>query len=132
MLHHLQPFMQCLLVIPFLNSNLFPADDRPGIYFRCHIVYAASCHLYSGVEGLLNYVQAAKDGDFVSIAGCIGAAGAIVRQEGGMYIDDTLRKLLKKFGAEDTHPTGQYDEISLKQLEQGYKSCFALSSLLPW
>ena len=118
MLHHLQPFVQRLLIIAIQDGDLLAADDGAGVYFGGDVVDAASCDLDLGVEGLLNGVEAAKDGNLCAITGGIGAADTVVGQQGGMDVDDALGELLKKFGAEDTHPTGEYDKFDLKELKQ--------------
>jgi len=35
-----------------------------------------------------------------------------------MDVDDALRELLEESGAQDTHPTGQYDQVYLKEMKQ--------------
>ena len=109
MLYQLQAFVQAFLGISVLDSDLFAADDGTGVYLGGDVVDAASCDLDLGVEGLLNGVEAAKDGYVGAVGGSVGAAGAVVGQEGRMDVDDALRKLFKKLGAEDAHPTGEYD-----------------------
>jgi len=78
MLNNLQPLMQRLFSISHFNSNLFPADDWPGIYLRRYEMDTASCDFYTSIKGLLNCVQSAEDGYLYSITGCICFPSTII------------------------------------------------------
>ena len=72
--------MQALFSIPIHNRNLFPANDRPGIYLWCYEMDAATCDFHASIEGLLNCVQSTEDGYLGSIAGCICTSCTIIGQ----------------------------------------------------
>src|SRR6266487_3228740 len=80
MFHHLQPLMQSLLSIPFLNSYLFPAYDWPGIYLRRHEMDAAPGDFHASIEGLSNRMQSTKDGYLCPITRDIYTTSSIIGQ----------------------------------------------------
>src|SRR5216683_793128 len=86
---------------------------------------AATCDFHASIEGLLNCVQSTEDGYLGSIAGCICTSCTIIGQQRGMYVDDAPGELLEEGGAQDTHPAGQYDEVNLKEVQQGCETGFA-------
>ena len=96
MLHHLQPCMQALFRIPWLDRHLFPADYGSGIDLGRHIMYCAACHLYASIQGLPDGMESAKDGNLHAIFRRIRMACTIIWQERGVQVYYALGKLLKK------------------------------------
>src|SRR5438067_4738752 len=106
MLHPLQPLVQAFLCIPLLNRNLFAADDWTGVNLWRHIVYCAAGHLHASIESLPDGVQSTEDGNPCTIFRRICTAHTIIGQERGVYVNNPLGELLKKWCAQDAHPTG--------------------------
>src|SRR5438034_3097157 len=131
MFHQLQPFVQRLLCIALLNSDLFTADYRSRVDLWRHIMHCAARYLYAGLECLPDHVESPKDRDLCAIARGIGVACAVVGYKGGMKIDDAPRKLFNKVGTEDTHPARQYKEVNVEQSQQCGKPLLAFRSLAP-
>ena len=123
--------MQAFFGITFKNRYFFAAYDGAGVYFGSDEMDGAAGYFYAGVESLLDGMEAAKDGDGSAVAGGVGAADAIVGQEGGVNVDDAARELGEEGGAENAHPAGQHEQINLEELQPGGQFGLAFLAVVP-
>src|SRR5690348_3694754 len=111
--------MQAFFGIAFKNRDFFAANYGAGVYFGGDKVDGAAGYFHACSEGLADGVEAAEDGDGGAVAGGVGAAGAVVGEQGGMDVDDAARELGQEVGAEDTQPACQHDEVNLEETQPG-------------